>query len=162
MFIPAITSLFSSVKFYVFGFIALAIVTACFFAYKAHTDVVAENANLRSDLAKVTLAKQVQDETIQAQEEALVEWEENEVKWTETLEEQRKIEDDARAELDRLNELFAKHDLQTLVDKKPNSISRLINRGTLRAQRMLECASGSQNDYCDNEDLEATSEEETP
>lgn len=48
----------------------------------------------------------------------------------------------ARGELDKLNKVFASHDLSTLAKKKPGLIQNRVNSGSARALRLLECETG--------------------
>ena len=54
----------------------------------------------------------------------------------------KKLEAEARAELDRLNDIFAKHDLHRLALAKPGLIGRRATDGTSRVFMAIECASG--------------------
>lgn len=48
----------------------------------------------------------------------------------------------ARGELNKLNKVFASHDLDTLARKKPGLIQNRVNSGSARALRLLECETG--------------------
>ncbi len=57
----------------------------------------------------------------------------------------------ARQELERINELFARHDLEKLAKAKPDTVSRLLTAGHARINCLLERASGADRGQCPGE-----------
>ena len=63
---------------------------------------------------------------------------ENSEKLTSLLEQQRK----ASQQLRRIDDVFAKHNLEALLEAHPGMVTDSVNSGTRSTLRMLECASG--------------------
>jgi hypothetical protein len=110
--------------------------------WKQYNGLVQDNAALSASAAQMEIAVQVQDATIEAQREALTKWEEVQAEVQARLQEIADGQANARAERERLIEVFSDHDLAKLLDARPELILRRINDGTASAFRMLECASG--------------------
>lgn len=103
--------------------------------------VLKENARIKTEI-------KFQTETITTQTEALNAFREAQAEIQLELIQLKKQEVNAQAELSRLRNIFAEHDLERLANAKPDTIIRLINRGTDRTGKLLECATGSTADHC--------------
>ncbi len=58
---------------------------------------------------------------------------------------------EARQELERLDALFARHDLEKLARAKPDTVARLLTAGSARINCLLERASGAHRNLCPGE-----------
>lgn len=131
----------SKAKVIGFGLVAVGIVTMITLGYFHYTGLVADNARLEADNAKLLLAAEVNEGTISAQASALTEWELKADELEVDLIQQSAARSRAESEVRRLNGIFAEHDLTRLAIAKPGLIERRINSGTARIGRLLECAS---------------------
>ncbi|AAT69460.1 gp02 [Alphaproteobacteria phage PhiJL001] len=139
------------------GLAAVAILGIISAGYIHYTGLVNENARIKQE--KVILEKDLESQriTIAAQVDAIDMWEAGAERLRLELERQREVEADARAEADRLRRLFGEHDLDALAGARPESIERLVNRGSARLGRLLECASGAVgHPECPGEDAQDT------
>jgi predicted site-specific integrase-resolvase len=106
------------------------------------------NRILSEKVGQFEVALEVQKTTIDSQKEALIKWSLAQKQQAQILQEINQNANKARDEVKQLGKLFGSHDFKNLVDKKPDSIERIINRGTSRTFRMFECSSGSSNKNC--------------
>lgn len=97
--------------------------------------LVANNATLRAN-------RGMQDAAIKAQANIISQWAESQQELLTAIGRLAQVQEDATAETRRLNETFTGHDLSALATAKPGLVTRRINVGSHRANRMLECASG--------------------
>ncbi len=116
-------------------------------AFRHYTGLVDAKAQLSAQVAQITLALDVEQATVAQLEANIEEWAEAQERLRATLIAQTKAAAVAREETERINDIFARHDLGKLARAKPGLIESIINRGTTDILRMLECASG--NDRCD-------------
>ena len=100
-----------------------------------------DNAKLKDEANKWQEVAKIEKSSREA-------WERSAQDLSVNLEKLKENENEARKEIERLSRMFIEHDLQNLLDEKPDTIERLINRGTYNAFRMLECQSGAQRDDC--------------
>ena len=130
------------------GLLALAVVSSVYAAYSHYTGLVDENAQLQVELANAKTALSLQEVTLDKQAEALEEWvrfrEDLGTKLQELADGQR----EARREQERLNDLFAGHDFDRLLQARPGLILNRVNDGTDRIGRLFECATGADNPDC--------------
>lgn len=54
----------------------------------------------------------------------------------------------ASEELERINDIFSKHNFGDLAQRKPGLIERRVNDGTANSIRLLECATGKKRSDC--------------
>lgn len=94
----------------------------------------------------------IKDLVIQEQQKTLSEWVKSQKEIKETLIQFRENQIHAREETKRLAKIFSSHDFDVLVQKDPSSVERVINTGTDRILRLLECASGSTYPDCPSKD----------
>lgn len=118
-------------------------------AFNYHERVVGQNAELRGQLASTELAREVDGAKMNAQANAIEKWRVSQATLQAKLEEQSRVQEDARSEKRSLNETFREHDLSRLAAAKPGLVERLLNRGTARMQRLLVCASAGRK--CDDD-----------
>ncbi len=107
-------------------------------AYWQYTVMKSDLETSRANVAKLEVAKLVQDDTIASQLEALAKWEVSFTKLQETAMELQEVRLNATSESRRLNDIFAKHDMEALSASKPDTLERLINRGSNNVFRMFE------------------------
>ena len=143
---------FGSFKAFIAVVLVLGIGGSVYGFWKHYDGMVQDNATLTASAAKAELAVQVQSATIEAQRDALGKWEEAQSVIQAQLQEIANGQVEARAERERLIEIFNDHDLAALLDARPELILRRINDGTDSAFRMLECASGSGSPGCTGPD----------
>lgn len=117
-------------------------------ALSYHERVVADNAELRGQIASIELAMKVETAKAEAQAGAIQRWKSAHVELEKQLAEQKAVQALASAEKERLNEILRDHDLTKLAAAKPGLVERAINRGTARMQRLLICASAGRD--CDD------------
>jgi len=107
-------------------------------AFWQYNTMKADLEQSQANVAKLEVAKLVQDDTIATQSKALAKWEQEFKDFQETAQELQEVRLNATAESRRLNDIFAKHDMEALSVAKPDTLERLINRGTRDVFRMFE------------------------
>lgn len=117
-------------------------------ALNYHERVVEDNATLRESLSTSELAIKVEQSRNAAQSGAIQQWKDAHEEIQRQLAAQKKAQAHARVESEKLNETFREHDLTRLAAAKPGLVERAINRGTVRIQRLLVCASAGRE--CDD------------
>jgi len=135
--------MFGSMKMWIVGLAGLAIVTAITLGYSHYTSIVADLAVSKANEVKLELAIDVQKDTIVAVQENAADWKDAYAALEAQAEVVRQIAVEAQAEQERLNGLFAEHDLNELAGAKPGLIESRLNSGTARIGCMLETASGA-------------------
>lgn len=121
---------------------ALFVAGLVWLGYTHYTSLIDDIKKLEASNARLDTQISVQHEAIKAQEEAVNEWQQAEKRLTDQMQKLQDLSKSAARELDRLNEVLSKHDLETLSKRKPGLIENRINRGSADALRMLECATG--------------------
>lgn len=140
--VPAgIGTLWSQVKMYVFAALGLAIVTAVALAYMHYNNLVNQVVTLKADSATYKSAISTQKDTIKAATDTIAEWKTSQAELQAKVKEMTQVAQDAQAETRRLNDVFAKHDLEKLSIAKPELVEDAVNAGTSRVGKLLECAS---------------------
>ncbi len=114
-----------------------------------YTGLVRDNARFKEEVKGLTAAIEAQELTISEQRSTIDDWVSSTRDMEMDLVRLKAAEAEANAEAQRLQELFAEHDLQNLLNRRPETVLRLANGGTDRIGRMLECASGSADPECD-------------
>jgi len=133
----------SGIKMAIYGFVGLAIVTTITLGYSHYKGIVSDLAVSIANEAKLELAIDVQTETIVAAQQNATDWKDAYAALEAQAEVVRQIAVEAQAEQERLNGLFAEHDLNELAGAKPGLIESRLNSGTARIGCMLETASGA-------------------
>ena len=85
----------------------------------------------------------MQKQATEAAVEAVAAWKESADELNRRIDEMAKVQLEATAQTRKLNDLFAKHDLQALAAAKPGLVERRVNAGTAAVLRMLEWAAGA-------------------
>jgi hypothetical protein len=143
------------IKLTVAAVLVLGVGVSAYSFWSNYRQVLATNAELSAALEAERVKVQVQGATIDAQADALREWEAFRSQVGTRLQELADGQQQARDEQRRLVRLFDEHDLQALLDARPGLVLDRVNRGTDRALRMLECASGASGPGCDGGRAEA-------
>lgn len=119
---------------------ALAVVLGIIYlGYRHYVGLLDDISILETNNTKLTLAFDLEKETVEEQKEAITEWR------LATEEYQQRVQDltiaanQAREESRRLHEIFGKHDLTRLARAKPGLIESRINAGTKRVFAVIEC-----------------------
>jgi hypothetical protein len=133
--------MFGSWKLIIAGVLALAVVSIIGIGYAHYNGLLAENATLRDNNARLELALASQRGATDAAMAAVDEWKKSRDELNRRLEEMADAQRAAGTQARKLNELFAKHDLSALVLERPDALQRRINTGTAAALRLLECSS---------------------
>lgn len=136
----AIKSVATSAKGWMIGII----VAALFLGYWHYTSLLNQITDLRHQAVGMRLEKELLESKAQHQAQVIQEWQDHEVEVQDTINRLMENIQTAKAERDRLNELFAKHDMERLADRKPGLIERRVNRAVAERLRMLECLTGNQ------------------
>jgi hypothetical protein len=124
-------------KIFAIGAIALA---AIFFV--KHT--IDENRDLKDTVNKLDVAFKQQKETIDYQSSVIEDWERSRTDFIQQLEDLQRSSIEAKRERERLIDIFREHDFEALLNAKPETMERLVNSGSNRAFRLLQCATGSE------------------
>jgi len=138
----------SGMKFAIMGILASAVVTAVGLGYWHYTGLLSKVAILQANNAKLETAIQVQKSTITVQADALEEWQDSQAKLLKTVEDLVEVNRTATTETRRLQNVFSRHDLNALAQRKPTLVETRINRGTADIGRLLECATGAGGSDC--------------
>lgn len=96
----------------------------------------AENEALRA----ATLAQSAAIDTVVSR------WEDYQVKVSATVDHIQRTSNNAQKEVRKLERIFAKHDLDRIARRRPNTVERLLNSGTARSFRMFEQATSGDTD----------------
>jgi len=107
-------------------------------AYWQYTVMKSDLETSQANVAKLEVAMTVQSDTIASQVKALAKWETSFKELQETAQELQEVRLNASAESRRLNDIFAKHDMEELSRERPDTLERLINRGTRDVFRLFE------------------------
>lgn len=138
----------SSLKMAIVGIAALAVLTIIGLGYRHYVGLVDTVATLRSNNTKLEAAVHLQQDTISVQKDVLHEWSLSQEKLLSRIEQLQAATERAGADTRRLEDLFSRHDLSALVQRKPGLIERRLNAGTRAANGLLECASGADRADC--------------
>lgn len=117
--------------------------------YSRITGLQEDNTRLRENAVALEAALTEQRRATDTALEALDEWEAALAAYQETLEDYRREQINASAEIRRLNELFSEHDLGALALERPGLIERRVNAGSDNIGWLLECATGGGTDCPD-------------
>ena len=105
-----------------------------------------ENSTLSANNGILSAAVEQQRETVDRAVEITQEWESHFDDFQNQLDELTQVQRNAAAETRRLNDVFAKHDLERLSLAKPGLVERAINDGTDRMLGMFEHETGGDPD----------------
>ena len=130
------------------GLAVIGIGLSIFLFWSHYKGLVEQNARWKQEIGRLEVGLETQGRTVDEQAAALRRWSSSQLELEQELEELRREQSRARAETSRLLNIFAEHDLENLLNERPESIVRLVNDGTDRAFRMLECASGDRDQNC--------------
>lgn len=126
------------------GGLAVLFIGGMVFGFWRYMDNLQEtNRILSEQVGTLDTAVKTQADTIDAQETALQEYVAAQERFREELQELATDAREARQERERLLEVFGDSDFTAIVNARPDTAERLINRGSDRALRMLECATGA-------------------
>jgi chromosome segregation ATPase len=103
----------------------------------------AQNERLRGENSVQKVAIEQQDATIDALLASVADFDAALDKQTETMNGLAKNSKQAQKQLKDVQDVFARHDLQDLLNKKPGLVMPRINNASAASNRMLECASDS-------------------
>lgn len=140
--------MFASIKLYVMGAALAAIVLVIGLAYHHYVNLEAELATLAAEKAALSTAIAVQNNTIDSQARAVTAWQKALSSYQETVSAWSQTQQQSTEERRRLDAIFARTDLSTFSFKDPAAVEKSVNGGTLRINRMLICASGSNDPNC--------------
>lgn len=143
-----LSSIFGNWKLILIWLLSLAIFSSVYMFWDHYQDIIDSNTQYKKQIGQLETSIGVQSITISAQEKALLEFVNAQEQYQKDMEDMRNDQIRAQAEVRRLQKLFAEHDFNSLLQKKPTAIERLINAGSTRAFRMLECASGAEYTDC--------------
>ena len=112
-----------------------------------------DNKILAANNGMLEVAIDQQRETVDRAVEITEEWETHLIDFQRQLDELARVQRAATAETRRLNDVFAKHDLERLSLAKPGLVERVINDGTDRIFGLFEYETGGDtNDASGSED----------
>lgn len=129
-----------TIKWALIGLAALAIVTVVGLGYRHYTSLLEERAALRVEVAQLNNAVELQKKVIAQKDEAIAAWRKKLEAAQEAYKQMEEAQRLAVKELERINDLFAKHDLSKLLQRKPGLLERRINDAIDRARRMFRDA----------------------
>jgi len=116
--------------------VAVAGVVGFFWHYQS---LKSERDTLLGEVGKMEVINEVNKEhlrqTTERMAEIVVAVEESRARLNDLIEEQK----EASAEVRRIKDVFSKHNLSNLLDKKTTLVLRRINDGIANSSRMLEC-----------------------
>ena len=139
---------FNSTKLVIAGVLGAGVLTIIGLSYLHYSKVVTERDQLKANNAKLEMAIDYQNTTIQAQGEAIIKWSDAQKALLARVEEMDSVNTDAIQEMRRLNELFSQHNFDRLLSERPGLIESRINAGSSRINSLLECASGAASSDC--------------
>ena len=148
-------------KLIIAGIVLVAVSTTIFLGYHHYTSLIDDVRVLSVNNAELKTAVDLQKDTIEQQGAALGEWSAAQTLLVVRVEELQQVAEDAAQETRRLNDVFSRHDLTDLAQRRPGLIERRINTGTDSALGMLECISSEAVD-CSGGDREAPGTSTTP
>lgn len=124
------------------AFIGLLIAAILAATYWHYTGLVEDKAALSREVGQLETDLAMERGNVTTLQASRKEWVRSAAASQAQAEATKKLEAEARAQLDRLNDIFAKHDLYRLALRKPGLIERRANDGTDRVFAAIECASG--------------------
>jgi hypothetical protein len=110
--------------------------------YWHYTVVVGERNAALTQVGALKISNSVQQQTISTFESALKDWKKREEAFKLTLDKMIIEQTKANEQTRRLNDVFAKHDLERLSIAKPVLVENRINSGTADVFRMFERSTG--------------------
>lgn len=131
--------LISDLRFWVSLAVFLSISLVLGFAYTRYETTLRENAQLKQNVASLTSAVEEQRKSTAYALQAIDEWKLSQEKMAHELEDYRRNQAASGKRLEKLNELFAKHNLELLARKKPLAIQRRANAATAAFYGLLGC-----------------------
>lgn len=148
--IALLGSLFSKVplRAWLLGLGALAIVTVLGLGFRHYSGVLSENVTLRQNEAVLKTALDAQRQATASAVKTVDEWRAAAEHNGQVLQDLAAAQVVGAAELRRLNDVFSQHDLGKLAAARPARVAPLVNRGSDRARRLLECATGAAGADC--------------
>ena len=132
-------NLLRSIKFWISLAVFLAVSAVLFIAYTRYESTIRENVQLKADLGSLKTAFEDQKKSTKAALDSIEEWKKSQLTLARDLEQYHLTQVEAGKKLEKLDELFAKHDLANLAAKKPGLIARRANAATANYSRLFEC-----------------------
>lgn len=129
------------IKVWIFGLIALTIITTIGLGYRHYMGLLDEVSTLRGNNVKYDLAVQLQGETIGVLEGIAGEWKQSMDTLIGDFAALQESAEEAKSETRRLNVLFAEHNFTKLAKAKPGLIERRVNTGSDNISQLFECKS---------------------
>ena len=108
--------------------------------YHHYAKTVEANAVLRANQAQLELALKTEQARGESARKVIDEWKREQEERERALQDMAKHQKKAMTEIEKLREMFAKHDLEKLAREKPEFVQRLVNAGTRRFNRLFECS----------------------
>lgn len=134
-------------KLVIYGIAGLAVASIITLAYLHYKGLVDENATFRENNAVLRVAVDQQQAAVTAATEAVKAWKDSAARLEVVISEMTDAQRLAATQTRKLNDVFAKHDLEALTLRKPGLIQRRINSGSAANRRMLECITSGA-DHC--------------
>ena len=122
----------------IIGVLTVLLLTSCAVIYWSE----GRRDKLVQEKAVIETALTVQKGATQAAMTAVDAWKSSAETLQKSLDAMTENQKLANKEKERLNDIFAKHNLETLAKAKPNLVARRVNAGSASMLRMLESASG--------------------
>lgn len=133
-------------KLALYGIAALAVASIIGLGYSHYTGLIEDNATLRENNVTLQVAVKGQQAAVTAAARAVEEWKESADRLGKVISEMTETQRSATVQTRRLNDVFAKHDLEALALAKPGLIERRVNSGSAAARRLLECVTSGSDD----------------
>lgn len=145
----------------VMGLAAVAICATIGAAFHSYNKVVAQNAILSANVAKLETAVQTEKAANDAAKAAITRWKKAEAEARQRAEELAKGDEAARRDARRVDEFFATRSLLAEMLAHPDAVGRDALRTYRRLWRLFECASAP-NRRCPNGHRRAERDSESP
>ena len=128
-------------KLGLWGLALVAVATTITLAYRHYEGLLEQVSSLTGEKAKLETTLASKEATISTLKDRVGEWDSAYKKLEQAQAALNRSHQEALDEVNRINELLAKHDFGVLARRKPGLVERRVNGATARALRLLECAS---------------------
>lgn len=128
------------IKIAIIAVLATGALTVMGLLYWQNSSLREDNTALVSRAAGLETAVEIQKQTIADAVTAINAWKDQMAGFQQQLTDMAEVQEAASAETRRLNDVFAKHDLERLSLARPGLIENRINAGTADVLRMFEDA----------------------
>lgn len=118
--------------------VAASIAAVVALAYWQYTVMKSDLAESQANVARMEVSVTVQAAAIEAQSVALAKWDTRFKEFQATALKLQEVRLNASAESRRLNAIFRKHNMEALSVARPDTLERLINRGTRNILGLFE------------------------